>query len=228
MSRLFVTTVVLLIFLANVNCTGEKPAADRGLAGYWKFDELTQNGETTPDASGSGHHGRVHGQALVEGVISRALKFEGYDQIVEVGDLRLKAPAAVAFRVKTSDIFTDRRLFSQLEGAENQAGALRFDGTRVEVWDGAEWRALISRKVKINKWMHISVVFEENGKTTGYLDGERQHIVRSGFDFDGVKAGIGAKFLGTVGNEFIGLMDDFRVYGRALGEDEIIGLYESR
>jgi len=225
MYRFHVT--VLIIFLVCVAWPGVVPAGDEGLAGRWPFDEISRDGRHTPDVSGNGRDGRIFGQRLVEGVLGKALLFEGFDHRVEIGDLRLKAPATVAFWVRTNDMFHDRRLFSQTEGGKNQAGALRFDGTRIEVWDGTGWKTLIDRNVRLNTWMHVAVVFGEDGRTVGFLNGGRQHLVKCGFDFDGVGAAIGWKFLGTVGNEFTGRMDDFRIYRRALSGDEIRRLYES-
>ncbi len=224
MYRYILSTVIFTAILAVMNCSGN----NGDIAGHWKFDKLIKDNTITPDASGSGLQGLVHGQTLVDGIVGKAMKFEGYDQIVEVGDLKLNAPATVAFWVRTHDLIRDRRLFSQMEGAENQAGALRFDSTQMEVWDGALWQVLIDRNLRINKWMHVAVVFEENGKTYGFLNGKQHRLVRSGFDFNGVKAGIGAKQFGTSGNLFTGMMDDFRIYRRALSGDEISRLYSVR
>ena len=225
MTRLYIPLLIILTVALQVNCSGNTPVQESGLAAHWKFDQLTQNNGMTPDASGNGHHGAIRGQQLVEGVIGSALKFEGLDQIVETGDLGLSAPASIVFWFKTDDLFRDRRLFSQVEGAESQAGALRLDGVQIEVWDGTEWQVLIDRQMKIKQWIHIAVVFDADGKTSGYLNGDRQHLARCAFDFKGVKAAIGAKFLNETGNTYTGCMDDFRIYSKALSPDEITTLY---
>ena len=228
MNKFFMLFLFIIVASARVSFSENKPALDSDLVGHWKFDELSQNSKTIPDASGNGHHGLVHGQVLVDGIIGSALEFAGYDQIVEVGNLNLKAPATVAFWVKTNDVFHERMLFSQIEGTENQAGALRFDGTQIEVWDGSNWLVLIDHHIRINKWLYIAVVFDEKGKTSSFLNGERQHLVRCGFEFRSVKAAIGSKFLGKSGNVFIGKMDDFRIYRKALSGNEINSLYVYR
>jgi len=226
MNRFPAIFFIVGVVVFTLSCAESGIAPDPDLAGHWTFDEVSRDGMSTPDASGNNRPGSLHGQTPVEGVIGRALLFEGYDHIVEVGDLGLSSPVTIAFWVKTNDLFHDRRLISQLKGPESQAGALRFDGTRIEVWDGEAWQVLIDRDVRINEWIHVTVVYSEGGKTVGYLNGVRQHLVACGFDFEGVEAGIGAPFLGKIGNEFIGRMDDFRVYRRALSEDEVRRLYE--
>jgi hypothetical protein len=228
MNRTCILLLIVLVALFNIDCSGSGTGVTRELAAHWAFDELAAGDSETPDSSGNNHHGRIFGQTLVPGIIGKAMIFEGYDQIVNVGNLGLNAPATVTFWVKTHDVFRDRRIMSQLDGTEKQAGALRFDGTCVEVWDGTEWQALIDRRVKINTWMHIAVVFEDGGRTAGYLDGERQHLVRSDFDYDGVSAGIGSPFLGESGNNFTGMLDDFRIYGTALTSEEIHAISSRR
>jgi len=233
MKRLYIPVIFVLTAVIVGNCStaivgnffGKTPVQESGLKAHWNFDKLTQNNEKTPDTSGNGLHGRIHGQQLVEGVIGSAMKFEGLDQIIEIGNLGLSAPATVAFWFKTDDLFRDRRLFSQVEGVESQAGALRLDGVQVEIWDGKDWLVLIDRQMKIKEWMHLAVVFEPDGKTYGYLNGKRQHLVRCGFDFNGVKAAIGAQFLNKNGNIYTGCMDDFIIYSQALSADEIRSLY---
>ncbi|MBN1292783.1 MAG: LamG domain-containing protein [Candidatus Latescibacteria bacterium] len=225
MKRIFITVICILVAVDILQCSGGDSTRNPDLVAYWKFDDLTQNNETAPDATGNGHDGRVHGQKLVDGVIGKAMLFEGLDQIVETGDLGLKAPATVAFWLKTDDLFRDRHFFSQTEGSKKQAGALRLDGVQVEVWDGSEWQALINRDMRIKTWMHIAVVFDLGGKTLGYLNGDRQRLTKCGFDFDGVKAAIGAPFIGETGNSYTGELDDFRIYSRALSEDDIKALY---
>ena len=220
MNKIIVLTVLLPLVLC-IGCSGRKQPMDKTLIGYWTFDELSANGEQTPDASGNSRHGRLHGQTLVDGVIGKAIRFEGYDQIIELGDLGVSAPVTVAFWVKTNDVFRDRRLFSPMDGPGSRAGALRFDGTQLEIWDGGAWQALLDRSIRINTWMHVAVVYDEGGKTAGYLNGVRQRLVRSGFDFNGVGAAIGAQFPLGEGNLFTGMLDDFRIYSRALESEEI-------
>lgn len=223
-----IAAMAALFLVLCIGCSGQKQPADKSLIGHWKFDELTANDEQTPDASGNSRHGRLHGQTLVDGVIGKAIRFEGYDQIVELGDLGIQAPATVAFWVKTNDVFRNRRLFSPMDGPGSRAGALRFDGTQLEIWDGGGWQALIDRNIRINTWMHVAVVYDEGGKTAGYLNGDRQRLVRCGFDFNGVGAAIGAKFPPGEGNLFTGALDDFRIYSRALESEEIQRMYSER
>lgn len=218
----------LLLLIALAMTTPGAATADEGLVVHLKFDELSADGQTTPDASGQGHHGQVHGQPLVDGVIGKAMHFEGYpEQIAELGDLKLEAPATVAFWAKTRDLSNDRRVFSQLDGPPSQAGTIRLLG-QLDVWPGeGEWQGAVTRNFRHDTWMHLAVVFDAEGSATGYLNGRAQETVKCGFDFTGVGAAIGAKFLGEHGAVFVGLLDDFRIYSRVLSPEEIAGLHRA-
>ncbi len=220
-----VPIIVIAAVCLSCSAGGPEDAVNNGLALHYRFDDITVGSTTVHDASGNGHDGALHGQDTAGGVLGGAVYFEGYDQIVEIEDPGVTAPATVALWIRTSDLIHDRRILSPLEDPADRPGAIRLDGTRVDVWDGAAWQAVIDRRTRINTWMHVAVVFAGDGRCYGYLNGERQHLVSCGFDFGGAEAGIGAAFPDGSGNPYTGLMDDFRIYDRALGEDEIRALY---
>jgi len=223
MNKLFTLTLTAVILSGALSA--EATAAE-GLVLHLKFDEISPDGKTTPDASAQGRHAPIHGQPLVEGVVGRAMKFEGYpEQSIELGDLKLKAPATIAFWIKTRSLCNDRRIFSQLDGEVTRAGSMVLQG-QLDVWDGNAWQGVITRKIRHDTWMHMAVVYDPPGKATGYLNGQAQETVKCGLDFDGVKAAIGAKFLGEHGATFNGLLDDFRIYDRTLSAKEIAELQE--
>lgn len=208
--------------LAASVASAEAPAANRGLVGHWTFDALSPDGKTLKDASGTGRHGRLTGpSALVKGKLAGALKLAGPPEQVNVGDLGVRAPATVAFWFNTRELFIDRRILSQRTGPNDAAGALRFDGGQIEVFDGKAWHLLVKRGLRFDTWQHAAVLFDSQGSATGYLNGRPQQTAMSGFDFAGVEATIGGKHLGKTGNPFIGRLDDFRIYSRALSVEDI-------
>jgi hypothetical protein len=189
------------------------------------FDQLSADGASTPDVSGQGRQVRLHGQKLVDGVLGKALQFDGYpDQVVDLGDLKLRAPATVMFWFKTRDIANDRCLFSQSAGPATQAGALRFHG-QIDVRDHQQWQGIVTGSLRHDTWTHLAVVFDASGQATAYLNGQAQEPVKAGFDFDGVPATLGGPFLGQHGFPFTGELDDVRLHRRALPAGEIQTIY---
>lgn len=57
-------------------------AAEKGLVGYWSFDE--GKGAVARD-SGRGHHGRIHGAVFEKSPKGHALRFDGVDDFVDCG-----------------------------------------------------------------------------------------------------------------------------------------------
>jgi glycerophosphoryl diester phosphodiesterase len=214
-------TLVLQAFEAAKALRPDEPAR---LYRHYTFDTLLESNAVTPDASSQQVHARLSGQTLCEGVSGKALRFEAGKNGVPLGDLGLQASASLAFWLKTESPKADARLLSQLEGVGPQTGCLRLSEGNLQVWDAAEWLSVVSGLKDTNVWQHIAVVYHADGAVTGYLNGEKGLTAQSGFDFKGVKAGLGSRFLGQYGNPFAGALDDFRIYSGALTESEIKGL----
>lgn len=165
---------------------------------------------------------------LVDGVVLE--RFEAGDvnqfasQAADLQDLRLNPPATVATWIRVAEISEDVRIFSQLGGSTGQAGAIRLDGAQVQVWNGGAWQTVIPDGVLPGTWLHVAVAFHPDGRATGYLNGVERNSVPSRFDFLGVRAGVGAKFLGQHGNEFVGQVRDFRIHRRVLTSGELTRL----
>ncbi len=166
------------------------------------------------------------GKGLVGGGISDEVTLTGDGQFIDLGDLKLKAPATVAMWIKGDTLDVDQRLFVHLSGPTTQGGQLRFDARRLQVYDGIgrDWQTLISDGLEPGKWAHIAVVYGKDGQVTGYLDGKAARSGTSPFAFDGVHAAIGAKWLGQYGKQFPGAIREVRIVGSALSPGEIKSL----
>ncbi len=199
--------------------------ASSALYRHYKFDTLIENGAATPDVSPHKAHARLSGQELCEGVIGKALRFKAGNKGVVLGDLGLQAPATLCFWLKTDSSQGDGRILSQLEGKTSQSGSLRLTGGSLTTWNAEGWPVAVNGLSSKGLWQHVAVVFKEDGTVTGYLNGKKVNTFRSAFDFKGVKAGIGARFIGLHGVPFIGALDDLRIYSSALTGSEIKAMY---
>jgi hypothetical protein len=194
---------------------------------HWPFDELIENRAATPDASPNKVHIRLSGQELCEGVVGKALRFDAGNKGIGIGDLGLRAPATLSFWLKAESSKADRRILSQLEGPTTQSGCLRLIEGSLQVWNAQGWPVVVDGLNDKDGWQHVAVVYEADGTVTGYRNGKKAKATRSAFDFAGVKAAIGAPFLGQYGLPFIGVLDDFRIHNRALGEKDIKAIKEA-
>lgn len=209
-----------------------------GLVGYWTFDGVNTNWlkNKTSDVSGNGNTGTLVGMSTttspVLGRFGQAFSFNGSGQYVNVGNLGVSGAATLAMWIKPSQLTGDDRLIGQLSGATNQQGALSIgvsgNSGALMVWAGINpWHALTpTGTFATNNWYFVVVVYS-GGNATAYVNGVEKLTAAANFNFSGVSAGIGAKFLGTNGNTFSGVMDDVRAYNRALSATEVQQLYNS-
>jgi len=175
----------------------------------WPLEELAESADLRP----------------CDGMIGNAVCFSVGHKGVVLGDLGLQAPATVSFWLKPNGAQADGRILSQLEGLTFQSGALRLSNGHLQVFNTKAWPNVVSGLSGQDIWQHVAVVYTADGTVTGYLNGKKGHTAQSAFEFAGVKAGIGAPFLGKWGTPYRGALDDFRVYKRALPQKEIAAMY---
>ena len=189
--------------------------------------------DTTPSAELPGYrpppkpathpgYRRVEAQPLTNGCAFPPMQFDGRPaDAVNIGDLGIADEATVAFWMKTPEPTNDRRLLSQSQGSTEQSGSLRLDAGHLQMWTPAGWQALVARGLVSNAWVHLAVVFGKDGQATAYRNARAQQTVPARFDFKGVEALIGGKFLGQWGDPYVGELRDFRIYRQTLPVAEI-------
>ena len=190
---------------------------------WLKFDDNT--GTSASDSVGS-HFGTLNGaSAWTTGNFASAVALDGSTGYVSVPDLGMTA-GTVDMWINSASVSGDQRLFSQASGAATQAGQLALNQSSGEngslwVWDGSAWQRLSpDGTVKPGQWNQI-VVSNNGGTATAYINGTQQLTAAAAFNFSGIAANIGGKFLGTTGGTFNGSVDDFRVYSRMLAPEEV-------
>jgi len=74
-----VCVLTFLVFVLSVALAGVASAADSGLVGWWKFDDGA--GSVAKDSSGSGYDGTVYDAVWVDGNLGGALEFAGAEYV---------------------------------------------------------------------------------------------------------------------------------------------------
>jgi glucose/arabinose dehydrogenase len=204
------------------------PAHPPGLVAAWGFEETS--GTTVTDVSGGGHTGTISGAARsTSGRFGRALSFDGVNDWVTVPDantLDLTTGLTMSAWVNPTALGTMWRTVLIKE----QPGGLIYalyagNGTSKpagHVFTTAELRASGPANTAPNTWTHLAVTW--NGTTIRtFVNGAE---VASAPAPGVVRTSTGALRIGgtAVWTEwFSGLIDEVRLYGRALTPAEIQG-----
>jgi ferric-dicitrate binding protein FerR (iron transport regulator) len=139
---------------------------NRGLVGYWKFDEGA--GATAEDSSGRGHAGILSGGAKwVAGKVGGAVGLDGVDGTMLRGNVsglaKGNAPHTVAAWIKVNALPSYRAWILQLgdEGSGSHHWLINSEGgTQFGVWGG--WPAVgqLQPDLPLGQWKHVAVTFD--------------------------------------------------------------------
>jgi hypothetical protein len=211
-----------------------------GLSGYWNLDE--GSGLVAADQSGNGNHGiLINGPVWSSGIMGNALSFDGENDYVNVGNFNVEGnQLTLAAWIKADRFdhltYEDARIISK---ASNQTGtnhywmlgmirthtgtAFRFrlkaDG-EVQTIDGS------NGPLQPGVWIHVASVYD-GAEMRIYQDGvEVISMPKTGLldQNSSVPVWIGNNPANPVSKPFDGLIDDVRVYHRALSAAEIAAL----
>ncbi|MCP5299107.1 MAG: DUF1566 domain-containing protein [Chromatiaceae bacterium] len=206
-----------------------------GLVGHWKLDETS--GTVAADNSGNGNNGTMQGSLnatndSVAGKVGTALKFDGMDDYINIGTSTILdgvSAVSVSAWVKTTDIgaiFTDHYSDSFWETVE-----LGTDHFIVNSSNALGTRQMVSfaESIKDDSWHHV----------VGVWDGSDIELYDNGVLANTASAPsspwnsarpftIGARMSSVAPgthSELEALIDDVRIYSRALSASEVSQLY---
>ena len=214
----------MMIWALAFGAAAAASAVTEGLVAYWDFDD--GNGNMARDLSGNGHDGELVGKAdWAEGRFNGGLEFDEpleYVAVPDHPDLDLSDAATYMVHFKPMDSLASRRLM-----VKNDSVFVIFDFGNVTSIDFLVkptnfFAESATTEWTIGAWYHFAGTFD--GSTLrvyvdGKLDGEvpnNEPIATSDLDL-----WIGADDFGRPTDSFPGVLDDVRIYNRALNEREI-------
>ena len=222
----------------------EQTHPDASLILYLSFDEL--NGRTVNDHSQYGNNGELVGNpTLVEGKFRKALKLNGQSDWVEIphdDSLTVDKNVTVMAWIKTPRHGGPRGALWQSIVAkgnnpksynfytEKRGGSLELNVSDLSLSDTLTFdRSNSQQNIALNRWQHV-VVQVEGGIHRYWINGESAGVFQSDVSLPGradtapVRVGNAhdVKPAGTPDRHFLGLIDELRIWNRALSHDEII------
>ena len=229
-SKRSITTLVIAAFLALfvIARTGVAQV-DEELVLYLPFDE--GQGQVAQDESNSGLRANLDGPKWVDGRFGKALELDGVDDIITLNDadeLKLLDGGTIMawIYIKTASghaSWPRIMIKSETNGGTGTGYDFLLDralGYSLRFCTGGACNTMDSPP-ETDTWQHIAITFD--GDTIrGYIEGQEiGNIAQPGptTDSAGQKAGIGNSPVDA--RQFHGLMDEVRVWSRALTEAEI-------
>jgi len=223
-----------------------------GLVGWWTFDDNNMNATKALDTSGQGNHGTFSNmdlnKSIVRGKLGQALSFDGVNDYVNVGSgssLNNLSKVTVSAWIYPRAFSDFNAIVSKNAGLPNsmlRGWSLRIvdDGSRNDTFGFvAEFDAgndiaayASSNSLTLNEWQHIVVAWNGSETASGVGLYRNGIALSHATNQNGVGAHSGddssvALQIATGANQtnFTGLIDDVRIYNRALTADEIKRLY---
>lgn len=219
--KTFSWTLGLLLFVAvGAACADSGTVIDLHLIGWWPFEE--GQGTLVVDQSGHGHHGTLVGDPQwVAGYDGLALDFDGQGDYIDTGrpasELRVDAnsPRTIALWAYARS-FNGGGLYEMGGDGTREGFSMRtcdFDGGWEARYGGIDAIVTGGR----DEWVHLTHVYQAN-RAEVYVDAsypQGRQLMLDTTDDKPFRIGI------CEGVTFDGLIDDVRLYDRAMTRKEI-------
>ena len=233
---ILVAASVLCLSWVVIATAEDKPKTldtDPHLVGWWKFDETA--GKTAADSSRHKRKGKLTGELSfeknsAEGKIGKALKLGGRDyvEITKYKGITGTKPRTIAAWVKTKK--NNGEIVSWGLDDFGKMWICRFIRGRIGVTPGGGY-FYMKEGVSDDKWHHVAAVVHEaelpnlHDDVRLYRDGEIAVIDDIGL-LDLWPVDTGKDIDVRIGRGYTGLLDDLRLYDRALTEDEVKAIFQ--
>ncbi|MEA3226452.1 MAG: LamG domain-containing protein, partial [Planctomycetota bacterium] len=219
--------IISFVAVLGMGLASVAEAADPDLAGYWRLDETS--GTTAFDSSGNGNDGTLVGDPQwVPGRLGGALEFDGSGDYVEFANntnFDIPVNITVACWIKVN--LFDKTWQAIVTNGDGSWRVHRSSSSSNIAWgtSGLSPTDLTgTTDVSTGEWFHIAAVYDGTQKLL-YIDGNLDASSNSTGNINNSSYGvnIGENDQAT-GRHFDGLIDDVRIYRRALRDTEILGV----
>lgn len=207
-----------------------KAKDNTGLIGYWSFEDAT--GTKATDFSGNGNTGTLAGSGgannlpqWVAGKRGKALSFDGNDDRVDLGsgiNITTQGSFCLWYNLNsTADSYAE---ILTKESGTTQFTIGRYAATdRLYFYDGTNTDTT-ALGYGYNQWVHLCVVIN-SGALQYYLNGVAADTGTTVNPLNTLSANTSIGI--NNGQNFKGLIDDVRIYNRALSAADVLNLYNA-
>lgn len=219
---LCIAMLILISCFTNSALSQQQYVTD-GLLGFWTMDSEDISGKVVKDVSGNGNHGEIGGNPeIIKGKIQEALHFDGEDDFVAIPDLGEEPAVSVDIWAIIEKPFPDiRGLLSTFDPPQWKAGSVhfKFEANNIDILKNGGGRIQIPAEP--NKWYHCAYTCDtEANELKLYVNGELINTVAAGAEPNNLThLRIGSEHEGRY---FPGILDEARLYKRALTEEEVV------
>ncbi len=198
-----------------------------GLIGLWHLDE--GSGSVAGDTSGNDNGGiLINGPEWTSGRINGALRFDGIDDAVEISTSNLDASGGtVALWTYAEDFSGVRYLFGHAVGTWSDRIQLYVDNGSLCLGLGdSHAQHTDIENLALQRWYNIALTWD-SGNYVVYVDG----IAKATGSYTGLSTLSDLADIGNTGNTsyreevFNGIIDEVRIYNRALTVDEVMDIF---
>nr|WP_321485473.1 LamG-like jellyroll fold domain-containing protein [uncultured Draconibacterium sp.] len=194
-----------------------------GLVAHYEFENTSGD---VIDAAGS-HNGTNNGATRgVSGKVGNAFSFDGghYITINNHSDITNYASFTLSAWVYPTALSSNKTIISKV--SPNRDFNLKFSGSNIEAhfaYGSNYYHCTSTSTATINSWIHVVATWQNN-QWNIYYNGVLDHTCN--FTTDPPWSG-GLMQIGAMSNSeiFVGLIDEVRVYNRALSSTDVTALY---
>jgi hypothetical protein len=217
-------TVLTVMAIFIYAYTAECQAVRDGLVSFWTFDKSDVEGETVKDIV-SGNDGTITGDPrTAQGKVGEALEFDGEDDYVKVlhsQDLDLQTnEATIEAWIYPNAIEADKHTIYRKADATDKF-IFRLNGSNVEFYleTDAGPNNILAGNIEASMWQHVLGRYDGSNMEV-FVDGiSAGNVAHSGnIVSDAADVYIGSR---PSDRRYNGLIDELRVYNRALSATEI-------
>jgi hypothetical protein len=212
----------------------EADANVSNLVSWWKFNE--GSGVTAYDSAGT-NDGTIYGAAWTTDYTGIALDFDGDDYVGISDNPSLRFNLFSRFSLCS----WAKPVGGYIVGKMRNSAQYGYFGYNIGYTSGNKYYftadlssgnsiSIYTKEIPQGDWSHVTAVYD-NRNMKIYLDGELEGTGRYFYDVDrgppDKDLTIGARSAGSsIDNYFIGIIDDVRIYNKALSVEEVRQVYE--